>query len=204
VVLVAALAAFVFVASGASAVGSASRHSAAVGPRLAELLGQPIPAEGLRIVVVLKRDDLPGRGNARRAAIYARQQRVLMSMPEQGFHMRRRFQGLSGFAMQADEAALNALRRHPETALLYLDGTVRATLAEGNALIGADAVHSSGYTAAGIKVAVLDTGIDTDHLDLAGDIVAQHCFCSGCCLGGANDATTAENMTDTARPSRAS
>jgi subtilisin family serine protease len=48
-------------------------------------------------------------------------------------------------------------------------------LATALAMTGADVVHSElGYTGAGIKVAIMDTGIDYDHPDLGG------CFGPGC------------------------
>lgn len=49
--------------------------------------------------------------------------------------------------------------------------------------------HDAGFRGQGVTVAVLDTGIDTNGVDLEGDIVAQQCFCenengSGCCPNG--------------------
>ncbi len=37
-------------------------------------------------------------------------------------------------------------------------------------------MHARGYTGEGITVAVFDTGIDSDHIDLAGKVVHQACF----------------------------
>jgi subtilisin family serine protease len=43
------------------------------------------------------------------------------------------------------------------------------------AMTGADIAQSElGYTGAGVKVAIMDTGIDVDHLDLGGDGVARN------------------------------
>ena len=49
--------------------------------------------------------------------------------------------------------------------------------------IGAPAAWSRGYTGAGSKIAILDTGIDVDHTEFAGRIAATECFTRACELG---------------------
>ena len=62
---------------------------------------------------------------------------------------------------------------------VWLDGKVRATLADSTAQIGAPKVWAGGDTGAGVDVAVLDTGVDTGHPDLAGRIEEATSFVPG-------------------------
>jgi subtilisin family serine protease len=155
------------------------------------VLQDPVPAGGLAIRITLKRDDLDPPGRARSAAVRARQDRVLGALTPGTFRMVYRYESVSGFAGRAQAGAIDALLRHPEVTAIHTDHEVRGTLAQGVALIGADSAHSSGITGLGVNVAVLDSGVDTDHPDLADDIVAEQCFCNdhpspkhGCCPAG--------------------
>ncbi|WP_330304166.1 MULTISPECIES: S8 family serine peptidase [unclassified Streptomyces] len=55
-------------------------------------------------------------------------------------------------------------------AKLWLDGRVKASLKESVPLIGAPEAWAAGYTGKGVKVALLDTGVDVNHPDFAGRI----------------------------------
>lgn len=67
-------------------------------------------------------------------------------------------------------ASLHGVRR------IWLDGKVHATLDRSVAQVGAPEAWKSGLTGKGVKVAVLDTGIDRTHPDLAGRIDAEQDF----------------------------
>jgi subtilisin family serine protease len=59
---------------------------------------------------------------------------------------------------------------------IWLDSKVRASLAESVPQIGAPQAWAAGHDGTGVKVAVLDTGIDTNHPDLTGKVVAAQNF----------------------------
>ncbi|MEU8211701.1 S8 family serine peptidase [Micromonospora sp. NPDC049044] len=61
-------------------------------------------------------------------------------------------------------------------AKVWLDGRVHADLAESTAQIGAPKLWADGNTATGVDVAVLDSGADAEHPDLAGQIAESSSF----------------------------
>jgi subtilisin family serine protease len=179
-----------------------------LGARLAERLAQAeaLPEDGLRVIVKLREDAVASRGAgraARRAAIAARQQGLLDAVSLQGFRVHRRHRNSAGFSGWAERNAIAVLSAHPDVERVYLDGVVRAHLVQGRALVGGDDALAAGYTGLGVNVAVLDTGIDSDHSGLSNSLVAQRCFCDdhpslsfGCCPNGDDEQTTGNAAED--------
>jgi subtilisin family serine protease len=141
--------------------------------------------------VKLRKSDLPVGGRGRRERIRARQDRAVSAVPGGSFELGRRYRNLSGMAGWALPEAVAALERHSEVERVYLDGRVDVAMADGAALLGSDLIVAAGFTGQGVNIAVLDTGIDTDHTYLFDDLVAEACFCDddpmagvGCCPAG--------------------
>jgi len=62
-------------------------------------------------------------------------------------------------------------------------------LSDSRSIVGAQALHTLGFTGAGHRIAVIDSGIDSDHPDFAGRIISEACFCynpeqGDCCPNG--------------------
>ncbi|MFI6650072.1 S8 family peptidase [Streptomyces sp. NPDC050529] len=62
---------------------------------------------------------------------------------------------------------------------LWLDGKVKASLADETSQIKATDAWQKGYDGKGVKVAVLDTGADLDHPDLVGQVDVSKSFVPG-------------------------
>lgn len=74
------------------------------------------------------------------------------------------------------DAARNWPTLKSGTARVRLDGRYQPSLDQSLPQIGAPAAHQAGFTGKGVKIAVLDTGIDSTHPDVAGRIVANQNF----------------------------
>jgi len=133
---------------------------------------------------------LAERGEARVAVVYSgppgadRAASIAAGAPAGHFRVRHRMRRIAAMSGSVTARGLAALLRDPRVRRVDLEEGGGGRLAEVVPLVGLDAVQSLGFDGSGITVAVLDTGADLDHDDLADAIVGEACFCLGCCPGG--------------------
>jgi PKD repeat protein len=89
-----------------------------------------------------------------------------------------------GIAASVPEAAIDGLSHNPNITMIEDDLTIYAVDIEldhcwGVERIGAGTVHASGNTGDGVKVAIIDSGIDYTHPDLNANYVDGYDFVNG-------------------------
>lgn len=107
-------------------------------------------------------------------------------------------------ALRVNSIGLEWLNNSAEILDIGEDMITQPALTESVKLIGGENAWKSGYTGAGQTIAVIDSGVDSQHPFLEGKVVAEACFstnftafgASSLCPGGAVSSTA----TDSGRP----
>ncbi|KOV67878.1 S8 family serine peptidase [Streptomyces sp. MMG1121] len=98
-----------------------------------------------------------------------------------GTERERGLPSLGGAAVEAAKgrAFWRSFTHHDGVAKVWLDGRVKADMAESNAQIGTQTAWDAGLTGKGVTVAVLDTGVDLSHPDLKDRVTTTKSFIDG-------------------------
>ncbi|MEZ5417137.1 MAG: S8 family serine peptidase [Vicinamibacterales bacterium] len=91
------------------------------------------------------------------------------------------------FTARVNAAALEALATMPGVKSIEIDGLDRADLLSSVPVTNTPAAWAAGFTGAGWRVAVIDTGVESSHPFLAGKVVSEACYVNA---GGAGAGTS--------------
>ncbi|MHC4621052.1 MAG: S8 family serine peptidase [Planctomycetota bacterium] len=110
----------------------------------------------------------------RRQAVKKVQEGVLQELGPGEFEIVYKYENFSAMTGRVNSAGLAKLVANPNVTAVGLDAAGHGHLDDSVPFINADTVHSLqsflGYTGEGITVAVLDSGIDSDHPDVNDDV----------------------------------
>lgn len=166
------------VAAGVSAAPGDASADVQVDPAIVDRL-EDVPRAPVLIVLRLRPDvrELADGSPEARQSIAAMQAKVMRGLGRSSFRLDYAFENIPALSGTITAAGLVRLRQlDAEVEAVALDPVLKPVLASSVPYIGADRLRRAGTTGEGVRVAVLDTGIDADHLDLRDALQDEQCF----------------------------
>lgn len=120
--------------------------------------------------------------------------RILAALPAGDFQPGPRFATTRALAGRLRPRGLSRLLDVPSIVRIGLDRPAVLPMSQSLPLVRLDELHSEGWLGQDgantpVRVAFIDTGIDTDHPDLDQAVYAEKCFCSNNCCPPGNSPT---------------
>ena len=179
-------------ASSQDGAGHLSRAAAAPGTALVapEVERALLVSSSVRVVILLDVAANPSVRSQRpalRLEVERAQAGVLSALGVHEFALGGRPKHAPILAGEIGRAGLERLRRLPGVLRIDAEQPITTMLAQSAPLVGAATLHALGITGAGVVIGEVDSGVDSDHPDLAGAVVAEACTCranGGCCPDG--------------------
>ncbi len=163
---------------GDGAVGDARNFD----PALLAAAVAPTAEEPQPFIVNLRLDVDEGADDATREERIAEVRRALLArLPHDQVTTTRVYALVPAVALRAKATWREAIGAMAEVDSVQDDLRVQASLQFAAPMVQALDAHKSGFTGKGVRIAVIDTGVDAQHPDLAGHVAAQHCFTQGAC-----------------------
>jgi len=131
------------------------------------------------VIVALRAPAMPADARAlpaRRAAIALTRASVLATLAGADVAVDRQYEAVPGFAARVSPTGLERLAANPDVVRVDLD-PIGGAAGDSMSQIRADRVHARGVTGFGTTLAVVDSGVNGGHPDIADALVGEECFC---------------------------
>ena len=153
---------------------ASAQESSVIGPGVT----QAVAAGPAIVVVALQPPDDSGGGAIELSSAISSAQNAVASTLVDAREVYR-FSYVPAMVLEVDDLqSIDALAKNPQVRRVDIDVGGTGLLADSSPLVGATNRHSQSNRGDNVTVAVIDTGIDSDHPDLVADVdgAAQACF----------------------------